>query len=70
MEKIQRGVESEKVFNEFLSAMANSRSKRKIWIRFRLKGGEKEYKTWLTYKQYLIFKKIDCIDYCDTINLV
>jgi hypothetical protein len=53
-----------KVEDEFLLAMIKSPNKKKILVHFRLKNNDVEHLTWLTHRQYLVFRTIDCIDYC------
>ncbi len=56
-----------KIIDEFLLAMIRTSSRKKILIHFRFKNNAREYRTWLTYKQYLVFRTIDCIDYCQIV---
>ena len=53
-----------KIADEFLLAMIKSPNRRRIMVNFRLKNNDVEYRTSLTHKQYLIFRTIDCIEYC------
>ena len=68
MAELQEESYSEEMFKAFLAAMTKSQGKKKMCVRFMIKGEHKELETWLTYKQYLIFRKMDCLEYCKTIS--
>jgi len=47
--------------------MIKSPNRRKVLADFKLKDSDVKYRVWLTHKQYLVFKTIDCIDYCQIV---
>ncbi len=50
--------------DEFLQAMTRSSNRRKILVRFKFKNADMEYQQWLTYKQYEVFRTINCLEFC------
>jgi hypothetical protein len=70
VEKLQEKSDSEERFRAFLLAMTKSQGKKKVCIHFGLKGTDKDFEAWLTYKQYLVFRKIECLEYCNAKNQI
>ncbi len=50
--------------DEFLQAMTKSSNRRKILVRFKFKNADMEYQQWLTFKQYEVFRTINCLEFC------
>ena len=57
-----------KMVKEFLHAMVNSPSKKKILVHFKFKYPAIEHQEWLTYKQYLTLRSIGSLDFCKVVT--
>ena len=53
---------------EFLRAMVNSPSKRKVLVHFKFKYPATEHQEWLTYRQYLTLRTIESLDFCKVVT--